>query len=99
MANGTDEKKTPKEKAKDLLSDHLWKIILGAVFLFLLNHWLGSFGDRVGKLEAAITTATTVQTGLGFSLDSLRWQIDDIDEDAIKMLTDHEARLRELEKK
>jgi len=106
MANGSDEKKTLKQKAWDTITEHIWKLVLGVVFLFLLNNWLNGFeatvqglSTRVDDLDMTIKTNTEAQTELNQSVDSLRWQLDDISGDMITSLGDHEVRIRELERK
>lgn len=95
-----------KKSLVGYLKSHLVTVILTAVVLFLLNKWLGSFDETVEDLRQslsnnsnAIAASTASWQGLKQSVDSLRWHLNDIDEDIVDKINDHETRLRDLEKK
>lgn len=88
-----------------------WKLkliytVLTVVVLFLLNFWLNSYEKSSGALTDAMKENTVAIGSLEKSMDSLRYNsgyfVDKILDkigDNKDDLKDHEARLRELERK
>ena len=87
------------DKSKSFLLQHIIKIIVGALFVFLLNHWIGTMQKSNATVAASNKQLTASHAELKYSVDSLRWQLNDIDSDFLKWLEDHEQRLRALEEK
>lgn len=91
---------------KKFIVKTLLSTILTVILLFLLNSWLESFENKIVGLQGAIDKNTVANQSLDGTVgdlddavDSLRWQMGNIDALVIEKLNDHEDRIRVLEKK
>lgn len=85
---------------------YLATAMLTAVVLFFVKGWLGNLTSATDKNTVEVSELRASNGRLKTAVDSLRWELRDIDGDIIanlgrhkKTLIDHEERIRGLERK